>query len=161
KGTIRRAAMTEMSPAEEVFFAALEKPPAERAAYLNEACADNPALRARVEKLLAAHPRAGELFAGDRPAEFTGPFAPDEASARRPAEGAGQVIAGKYKLLQRIGEGGMGSVWMAEQTAPVKRRVAVKLIRVDRGQSKTILARFEAERQAIALMDHPHIAKLL
>src|SRR6185436_921335 len=55
----------------------------------------------------------------------------------------------------------MGSVWMADQTEPIKRRVAVKLIRVERGQSKTILSRFEAERQAIALMDHPHIAKLL
>src|SRR5205807_8901058 len=74
---------------------------------------------------------------------------------------AGVVVAGKYKLLQRIGEGGMGAVWMADQTEPVKRRVAVKLIRVERGQSKTILSRFEAERQAIALMDHPNIAKLL
>ncbi|HMP15784.1 MAG TPA: protein kinase, partial [Gemmatales bacterium] len=73
----------------------------------------------------------------------------------------GTIIASKYKLLQQIGEGGMGSVWMADQTEPVKRRVAVKLIRTDRGSSKTILARFEAERQTIALMDHPHIAKLL
>ena len=74
---------------------------------------------------------------------------------------AGTIIAGKYKLLQQIGEGGMGTIWMADQTAPVKRRVAVKLIRVDRVTSQTILARFEAERQAIAMMDHPHIAKLL
>ncbi len=74
---------------------------------------------------------------------------------------AGALIVGKYKLLQQIGEGGMGSVWMADQTEPVKRRVAVKLIRVERGSSKTILSRFEAERQAIALMDHPNIAKLL
>ncbi len=76
-------------------------------------------------------------------------------------EAAGVIIAGRYKLRQQIGEGGMGTVWMADQTEPVKRQVAVKLIRVDRGQSKTILARFEAERQAIALMDHPHIARLL
>ena len=74
---------------------------------------------------------------------------------------AGTLIAGKYKLLQQIGEGGMGSVWMADQTEPVKRRVAVKLINAERGSSRTILSRFEAERQAIALMDHPHIAKLL
>ena len=73
---------------------------------------------------------------------------------------AGGVIAGKYKLLQQIGEGGMGEVWMAEQTDPVKRRVAVKLIRSERGHSKMILSRFEAERQAIALMDHPNIARL-
>jgi serine/threonine protein kinase len=73
----------------------------------------------------------------------------------------GLLIAGKYKLLQQIGEGGMGSVWMADQTEPVKRRVAVKLIGSERGNSKSILSRFEAERQAIALMDHPNIAKLL
>src|SRR5207237_5452942 len=79
----------------------------------------------------------------------------------RPNAGPGVVVAGKYKLLQQIGEGGMGSVWMADQTDPVKRRVALKLIRVERSTSATILARFEAERQAIALMDHPHIAKLL
>jgi serine/threonine protein kinase/tetratricopeptide (TPR) repeat protein len=77
------------------------------------------------------------------------------------AESPGTIIAGKYKLLQQIGEGGMGSVWMADQIEPVKRRVAVKLIRTERGSSKTILSRFEAERQAIALMDHPNIAKLL
>lgn len=77
------------------------------------------------------------------------------------AAAAGQEIAGRYKLLQQIGEGGMGTVWMADHTEPVKRRVAVKLIRPERGQSGTILARFEAVRQAIALMDHPRIAKLL
>ena len=71
------------------------------------------------------------------------------------------TIAGRYKLLQQIGEGGMGTVWMAEQTEPVKRRVALKLIRAERGTSRGILSRFEAERQAIALMDHPNIAKLL
>src|SRR5262249_38710719 len=79
----------------------------------------------------------------------------------RPGASAGAVIAGRYKLLQQIGEGGMGTVWMAEQTEPVRRRVAVKLIRAERGGSGTIPARFEAERQAIALMDHPHVAKLL
>ncbi|HEY7423308.1 MAG TPA: serine/threonine-protein kinase, partial [Gemmataceae bacterium] len=86
---------------------------------------------------------------------------PVTADAVPRAETAGTVIAGRYKLLQQIGEGGMGTVWMAEQTEPVRRRVAVKLIRVERGLSKTILSRFEAERQAIALMDHPHIARLL
>ena len=85
----------------------------------------------------------------------------ETASLPIAAEVPGTVIAGRFKLLQQIGEGGMGSVWMADQTEPVKRRVAVKLIRVERGQSRTILSRFEAERQAIAVMDHPHIAKLL
>ncbi|MFT3879438.1 MAG: serine/threonine-protein kinase [Gemmatales bacterium] len=78
-----------------------------------------------------------------------------------PKETAGMIIARKYKLLQQIGEGGMGSVWMADQMEPVKRRVAIKLIRSDREGSHNILSRFEAEQQAIALMDHPNIAKLL
>ncbi|MBX9583512.1 MAG: serine/threonine protein kinase, partial [Gemmataceae bacterium] len=165
--------MTEMSPAEEVFFAALGKDPADRPAYLDEACAGKPELRARVEKLLAAHPKAGNFLADPHPAAFApgGPADPtrtfpagdpDPTASHRPAGAApGAVVAGRYKLLQPIGEGGMGTVWMADQTEPVRRRVAVKLIRAERGQSRTILARFEAERQAIALMDHPHIAKLL
>src|SRR5262249_33905599 len=86
---------------------------------------------------------------------------PEPTGAYVPGAQPGQLFAGRYKLLQLIGEGGMGTVWMAEQTQPVKRRVAVKLIRVERGQSQTILSRFEAERQAIALMDHPNIARLL
>ena len=163
--------MTEMSPAEEVFFAALEKDPADRSAYLDAACAGRPELRARVDKLLAAHPKVGGFLeppgtAGVPPATVTAAPAPDPdpdpTASHRPAGAApGAVVAGRYKLLQQIGEGGMGTVWMADQTEPVKRRVAVKLVRADRGQSRTILARFEAERQAIALMDHPHIAKLL
>jgi serine/threonine protein kinase len=150
--------------AKSLFLAASELPDsAERADYLHRACADNEELRARVEALL----RVNDAM----------PLPPDEATAvaqRKVSPPitetenysdlnavAGMRIAGKYKLLQQIGEGGMGTVWMAEQTEPVKRRVAVKLIRTERGQSKTILSRFEAERQAIALMDHPHIAKLL
>src|SRR5262245_56014013 len=148
-------AMNEMSPAEAIFFAALEKPPAERAAYLTEACAGNPALRARVERMLAAQPRVGRFL--EPPTAVQPPTGAYEPSS----ETSGTVIAGKYKLLQRIGEGGMGSVWMADQTEPVKRRVAIKLIRAEREGSQTMLSRFEAERQAIALMDHPHIAKLL
>ncbi len=77
------------------------------------------------------------------------------------ASEVGTMIAGRYKLLEKIGEGGMGSVWMADQREPIKRRLAVKLISAERGTSRLILSRFEAERQAIALMDHPNIAKLL
>ena len=77
-----------------------------------------------------------------------------------PAEHVGAVVAGQYKLLEVIGEGGMGTVWLAEQTEPVKRAVAVKLIKAGM-DSKAVLARFEAERQALALMDHPNIAKVL
>jgi eukaryotic-like serine/threonine-protein kinase len=146
--------MNDMSPAEAVFFAALAKADAaERAAHLDGACAGQPELRARVDKMLAAHPKVGKFLEAGRAEDAT-------RSRIAPAAG-GDVVAGKYKLLQQIGEGGMGSVWMADQTEPVKRRVAVKLIRVDRAGSATIVARFEAERQAIALMDHPHVAKLL
>jgi serine/threonine protein kinase len=137
--------------AKSLFLAAAELPgPAERAAFLDRECGPDAELRARVDALLRAHD-AWPPEGGPAP---TQEYAADQFSA-------GQVVAGKYKLLQRIGEGGMGTVWMAEQTEPVKRRVAVKLVRADRGASRAILARFEAERQAIALTDHPHIAKLL
>src|SRR5262245_23511224 len=151
--------MTEMSPAEALYCAALERPPAERAAFLDQACAGDAALRARLEQMLAAQPQLGGFL--DQPPAPTGPDAKRTGPPGPPAEAPGDVLAGRYKLLQRIGEGGMGAVWMAQQTEPVKRRVAVKLIHGDRGGSQTILARFEAERQAIALMDHPHIARLL
>jgi serine/threonine protein kinase len=144
--------------------------PAARAQYLNANVPDAEQ-RARVQRLLAAHDAAGGFL--EQPPEdmhltcsaadlaSTRTVSPNTAEHGEPSvEQAGEFIAGKYKLLQQIGEGGMGSVWMADQTEPVRRRVAVKLIRVDRGSSKTILSRFEAERQAIALMDHPHIAKL-
>ena len=75
-------------------------------------------------------------------------------------EASGTLIAGRYKLLEQIGEGGMGAVWVAEQTEPVRRKVALKLIKAGM-DSRSVLARFEAERQALALMDHPNIAKVL
>jgi serine/threonine protein kinase/Flp pilus assembly protein TadD len=143
----------------DVFLEALDiKDPAQRAAFLDRACADQPDLRAQVEELLKAHELAGQFLDQPHPPGCgpTATYVPPPGT-----ETAGMVIAGKYKLLQRIGEGGMGSVWMADQTEPVKRRVAIKLIRSEHGSSKTILSRFDAERQAIALMDHPHIAKLL
>ncbi len=137
--------------------------PGERAALLERECAGRPDLRNRIDQLVSAHFQSNALL--DVPeTDQTTPHASagsETASLSIAAEVAGTVIAGRYKLLQQIGEGGMGSVWMADQTEPVKRRVAVKLIRVERGQSRTILSRFEAERQAIAVMDHPHIAKLL
>src|SRR5262249_50744021 len=147
--------------AKSLFLAASDlADPAERAAYLERECGGDAELRDRVEELLRANDAAPLP-----PPGAAGPVAsPPEAateSYRPTTEAAGTVIAGRYKLLQQIGEGGMGSVWMADQTEPVRRRVAVKLIRVERGQSRTILSRFEAERQAIALMDHPNIAKLL
>jgi serine/threonine protein kinase len=145
----------------ELFAAAIAiADPAERAAFLERACEGKPELQARLDALLAAHFRSNPLL--DQPAmTLDSPGDALAATGTASPEIAGTVIAGKYKLLQQIGEGGMGTVWMADQTEPVKRRVAVKLIRVERGQSRTILSRFEAERQAIALMDHAHIARLL
>ncbi|MBX9583408.1 MAG: hypothetical protein K2X87_24160 [Gemmataceae bacterium] len=143
--------MTERS----VFLAALDiDDPAARSAYLDEACGADAALRRRLEDLLAAASASGSFMAG--PA--AGRLAPDPTvgfgDAAPAGEPPGTVIAGRYKLLEPIGEGGMGTVWAADQTDPVKRRVAVKLVRADRAGSKAILARFEAERQAIARMDH-------
>src|SRR5947208_2890228 len=146
----------------ELFLQALEiKEPAERAAFVEHACADKPDLRRHVNQLLKAHEFAGQFLDQPHPVAAAGEHTGAYVSDSRAAETAGIVIAGRYKLLQCIGEGGMGSVWMADQLEPVKRRVAVKLIRAERDGSRTILARFEAERQAIALMDHPHIARLL
>src|SRR6516165_7906704 len=136
---------------EALFNAGLAIPPAERAAWLAEHCPDAN-LRRRVEDLLAAHDRpAGPL---DLP--VTGPYEP---SALDTAGAPGMQI-GPYKLLQLIGEGGMGAVWMAEQEHPVRRRVAVKVIKPGM-DSRRVIARFEAERQALALMDHQNIARVL
>jgi tetratricopeptide (TPR) repeat protein len=145
-----------------VFSAALDcESAADRAAYLDRACAGDAALRERVEALLRAHARGGEFLgpaAGQAP---TAGFLPEARGAFPDAAPIlGAVIAGRYKLLERLGEGGMGEVWMAGQTEPVRRKVALKLIKPGM-DSAQVLARFEAERQALALMDHPHIAKVL
>jgi serine/threonine protein kinase/tetratricopeptide (TPR) repeat protein len=126
--------------------------PAARAAYLDEACGHDPAIRARIEALLAAHDRLG----GNAPPSTIG-LEPSAAVLPVPEPGA---AIGPYKLVQQIGEGGMGIVWMAQQTEPVKRVVAVKLIKAGM-DSRQVIARFEAERQALALMDHPNIAPVL
>jgi serine/threonine protein kinase/tetratricopeptide (TPR) repeat protein len=134
-----------------VFLRAVEAPPGERAALLNRECAHDAELRRRVEALLRAHD-ADSSFLSASPTGM-------ETEGREPIqEGAGTVI-GSYKLLEQIGEGGMGTVWMAQQTEPVKRAVAIKLIKAGM-DSRHVLARFEAERQALALMDHPNIAKV-
>ena len=134
-----------------IFGRVLERvDPAARAAYIAKVCGDNASLRDELESLLAALERAGDFLervpaSDDRAGAFapgspgTAHFGPaaDAPTVSFPGkdEQAGAVIAGRYKLLQQIGEGGMGTVWMADQTEPVKRRVAVKLIRVDTGQS--------------------------
>ncbi len=115
--------------------------PRDRAGFLARECAGQPAVRARVEALLEAHAAAGE-------------FLRSPGSGEQP----GQTID-RYRLLQLLGEGGFGSVWMAEQREPVKRRVALKVVKLGM-DTKQVIARFEAERQALALMEHPNIARV-
>ncbi len=130
----------------------------ERADYLARACGPDAELRNRVDKLLAAQARAGSFMEDSDDAD-----ADPDATIDRPVDPHGMeptgTRIGPYKLLQVIGEGGMGVVYMAEQTHPVERRVALKVIKpgMDTGQ---VIARFEAERQALAMMDHPNIAKV-
>ncbi|MGE3820943.1 MAG: protein kinase [Isosphaeraceae bacterium] len=126
-------------------MALAQSDPAARQAFLDEACAGDEALRRRIQTLLDAHERQGSIL--DRP------------TIELDSGEAGEVIAGKYTLIKLIGEGGMGSVHLARQTEPVRREVALKLIRSGM-DSRTVLARFEAERQALALMDHPNIARV-
>jgi serine/threonine protein kinase/tetratricopeptide (TPR) repeat protein len=139
-----------------VFLQAVEMTdPSARSAFLAERCGADADLLSGVSALLAAHDSAGE-GAG------TVSCAGGASTADRPGrdEHVGAVLAGKYKLVEAIGEGGMGAVYLAQQTEPVKRAVAVKVIKAGM-DSKAVLARFEAERQALALMDHPNIAKVL
>ncbi len=138
----------------EIFAAAIKLSGDARHAYLEATCSQDAGLREQVEALLKAHDESVGLLPKiadvdrDETREITGQAVP------------GVVIAGRYKLLEQIGEGGMGTVWVAEQSQPVKRKVALKLIKAGM-DSKSVLARFEAERQALALMDHPNIAKVL
>jgi serine/threonine protein kinase len=139
----------------EIFLEALEMAaPEARAAYLQAACGQDVALRRRVEELLKEHFSNDTLLAG--PAlEGPGPAATVPFTDAAPAQ-----MIGRYKLLEVIGEGGFGEVWMAEQREPVKRRVALKIIKLGM-DTRAVVARFEAERQALAIMDHPNIAKVL
>src|SRR4051812_776583 len=142
-----------MNP-EEIFHAAIARPtPEERAAYLDVACGQDAALRALVEDLVKAHEAAGSFL--EPPA--LGAAAPTTV---QPPEPVPDAVLGPYKLIQQIGEGGMGTVFMAQQTEPVKRLVALKVIKAGM-DSRQVIARFEAERQALAMMDHPNIAKVL
>src|SRR6266568_3427655 len=136
-----------------LFLAAVEDhAPGQWAAYLDEACAGDQELRRRVEVLLRAHQQPNSLLDAPVP----NPVATvEEAVGERPG-----TVIGPYKLLQQIGEGGMGTVFMAEQTHPVQRKVALKVIKAGM-DSRQVIARFEAERQALALMDHVNIARVL
>jgi len=145
-----------MNPTREEALAALalEKPVEERAAWLDQECGADASLRQRVEAMLAAH-QAGEgetLPSDTKPAiPFDLPDSADETIG---------VTIGRYKLREKLGEGGCGVVYVAEQEQPVRRRVALKVIKLGM-DTKQVVARFEAERQALAMMDHPNIAKVL
>ncbi len=140
---------------EAIFDAASQLPPDQRGEYLRQACAGDDDLRRRVEGLLKAHEQAGGFM--DEPAAHAG--RPTIVLSFPVTEKAGDKI-GRYKLLQQIGEGGCGVVYMAEQEKPFRRRVALKVIKLGM-DTKSVIARFEAERQALAMMDHPNIAKVL
>ena len=136
------------APADEIeaiFLACLEKPtPPERAAFAEGACAGRPDLLGRLRELLSAHDEShGPL---DSP-----PVAPTETADLPPGADSPGVVVGPYKLLEKIGEGGMGTVWLAEQVEPVRRKVALKVVKPGM-DSRQVVARFEAERQALALM---------
>jgi serine/threonine protein kinase len=138
-----------------IFEAALELSVSARGDYLTKACGDNPALRQRIESLLTAHE------------QVVGVLERSPATALRETAGSSLPLTekpgdriGRYRLLQQIGEGGCGVVYMAEQEEPVRRRVALKVIKLGM-DTRQVIARFEAERQALALMDHPNIAKVL
>ncbi|MGC9944369.1 MAG: serine/threonine-protein kinase [Verrucomicrobiota bacterium] len=137
-----------------IFTEALQLPPSKRAAYLEIACGGDHVLRQKVEVLLAGHDQAGDFL--EQSPRKTGFESKLEGAA---SEKPGDRI-GRYKLLQQIGEGGCGVVFMAEQEEPVLRRVALKIIKPGM-DTKSVIARFDVERQALALMNHPNIAKIL
>src|SRR3954453_14929226 len=140
---------------EAIFDAAVALPAPERAAYLDRACEGDQQLRSRVELLLQSHGQAEKFLepvvsaATDRTITISVP----------PSEKPGDVI-GPYKIREKLGEGGCGVVYVAEQTEPVRRRVALKVIKLGM-DTRNVIGRFEAERQALAMMDHPNIARVL
>ncbi|MFI5358046.1 MAG: serine/threonine protein kinase, partial [Opitutales bacterium] len=145
--------MSSSDPRKENLFAqALLLPEEEWPAFLDRECGKDTALRQRLEALLRAHQAAGDFM--DTPAPVMPRKTPDAGT-----EMPGTRI-GRYKLLEKIGEGGCGVVWMAEQEEHVRRRVALKIIKLGM-DTREVIARFEAERQALAMMDHPNIAKIL
>ena len=136
----------------DVFLAAAELPAGDRAAYLSANAGGDAELRAAVERLLAAHEQPAPILDRPAPGVPTADYGPI-------AETVGTKI-GPYKLMEQIGEGGFGLVFVAEQTEPVRRKVALKVIKPGMDSSQ-VIARFQAERQALAMMDHPNIARVL
>src|SRR5262245_11215493 len=144
---------TDRQSIDAIFCAAIERETAnQRNDYLEEACQGDAELRRQVDRLLRAHFGAGSFLKSAGPAV--------EATVTQPVPESPGTVVGPYRLLEQIGEGGFGVVFMAEQTAPVKRKVALKVIKPGM-DTRQVIARFEAERQALALMDHPNIARIL
>src|SRR5262249_23105248 len=133
----------------EIVGAALEKEASERSAFLEAACAQNTELRAEVDSLLAAYEESDRLT--EHP--FIHQLSSQMANPQEPK------FIGPYMLLRKLGQGGMGQVWLADQTAPVRRRVAIKLILASQ-YDPSILQRFQSEQQSLAIMEHPAIAKV-
>jgi len=138
----------------QIFTEALRLPPEARLDYVDQTCAGDENLRRKVQALLRANDRAGR-FLDELPSAFAGERVRQVGAIEKPGD-----RIGRYKLLQQIGEGGCGVVFMAEQEEPVRRRVALKVVKPGM-DTKSVIARFEAERQALALMDHPNIAHVL
>jgi hypothetical protein len=152
--------LSELSPEnradllQKLFDEASALAPDQRGAFLDARCAHDPSLRAEVEALLQADERAGNFFA-----EPTVDRARTELSIKPTAPQDLPREIGPYKLLEAIGEGGFGTVYLAEQQRPMRRRVALKLIKLGM-DTRQVIARFDAERQALAMMDHPNIARV-
>jgi hypothetical protein len=144
-----------------LFQEALELDSRARSAFLRDKCPEAE-IQAEVERLLAEHDRVGGFLStpafDDFPVESKAPSASSAGPTASTNSDPGTVI-GRYHLLERIGEDGMGEVWRAEQREPVRRRVALKLVKVGMN-TREVMRRFESERQALALMDHPAIAKV-
>jgi hypothetical protein len=151
-------------PLESIFSEAAEMSGEDRAAFLQSACANDPTLRRDVDRLLRALDQSGSFLSQKENSLANSPSTPFETAGSANAsqvnlltQAEGQQI-GRYKLLEKIGEGGCGMVYMAEQEEPVRRKVALKIIKAGM-DSRQVIARFEAERQAMAMMDHPNIAQ--
>jgi serine/threonine protein kinase/WD40 repeat protein len=149
---------------QEIFNSALERAtPAERAAYLDGACGEDVEMRSRLVALLGAHDMAGGFLPMDSPTQQPDVVTRTQvasAGVLMPVEERPGNRIGPYKLREKVGEGGCGVVYVAEQEQPVRRRVALKVIKLGM-DTRSVIARFEAERQALAMMDHPNIAKVL
>jgi len=137
---------------EEIYYAALKEPPDGRSAYIKAACGDDSELLERVESLLKIRENPNNFLES--------PLFIDQPLTNISLQEQPGTIIDRYKLLEKIGEGGMAVVYMAEQTEPIRRKVALKIIKLGM-DTKQVIARFEAERQALAMMDHPNIAKVL